>query len=256
MNELLSQFNSVKGKNNSTNLLKQQQLTKEQINKLIDKMTESIMCGPECQKQKKISELEQKYMAAKTNVLTAPSNLEQIKQQYYVYKNGQPYYDEMMEKELKEKSEEMGGLISKKFEDQVNNAQIMNKYYNSDLINSTNTKDLYQEYLQKTELLEKKLKDSHGDILTNDRKTYYESEALTGLYNWYSFLWYAYYLMVIVFILMAFLVPNDFSIAKKIIISAFIVFFPYMTFPLFQYIKGWVIRTYYILFPKNIYKTI
>jgi len=35
-------------------------------------------------------------------------------------------------------------------------------------------KDLLNQYLEKNELLKLKLRERHGDILTNDRKTYYD----------------------------------------------------------------------------------
>lgn len=241
---------------NSTKLLEDQLLQAQKTNELIQSMCKDSICGPECQIQKKTSELQEKYDSAKTNIETASSDYEAARKAYTIYSQGEPYYNNLMENELTSSVKQQTEVISSNFQEEINIAKTMNAYYNSDIINSDNTAELYDEYLNKIQKIEEKIKQSHGDILTNDRKTYYENEALDSLHNWYAFLWYIYYLVVIIFILMAFLVPNQFNTIKKIIIILFILYFPYMTFPLFHYIKNSIIKTYNILFPKNVYKTL
>ena len=58
-----------------TNLLKDQQLTQETINNLLEQAYQSPLCGPTCQKIRVSQELKQKYLDAQTNMQTAPINL-------------------------------------------------------------------------------------------------------------------------------------------------------------------------------------
>ena len=259
MNSLLSQLSGVytnTNTNNSQNLLTNQQVTTDKINALIEEAAESIVCGPACQKIKKENTLNKNLVNAKTNMESAPYNLEKAKKEYVVFKNGESYYNDMLEEELKQKAEIIGDNITEKFNEEVNNAKIMNTYYNSDCINSSHTEELHDEYVKKVKHLEKEIKVSYGDILTNDRKTYYETEALDGLKNWYTFFWYCYYLIAFIFILLTFFSPNDMSIIKKIVFTIFIIIYPYLTYPVLHYIYNSSMRIYYILFPKNVYKTI
>jgi len=257
MNSLLSQLSGVNtNTSDSQSLLMDQQLTTEKINALIDQAAESIVCGPACQQIQKENTLNQNLANAQTNMQTAPYNLEKAKKDYVVFKNGEAYYNNMLEDDLKQKAEIMGDNITEKFNEEVNNAKIMNTYYNSDIINSKHTEELHDEYVNKVNYLEKEIKEAYGDILTNDRKTYYETEALEGLKNWYTLLWYCYYLVVSVFILLTFFSPNDMSIIKKILFTIFIIVYPYLTYPVLHYIYNWFVRIYYILFPKNVYKTL
>ena len=128
----------------------------------------------------------------------------------------------------------------------------MNSYLNTALINSSYTTELLKGYTEKNSELQLLLRNRHGDILTNDRKTYYETDALNSLQSWYKLWWYLYYMLVLVLILALILSPSDLSLIKKIIIGVLFVFYPYFI----DYIVRWYIATYtriYDNLPKNVY---
>jgi hypothetical protein len=59
-------------KDNKTNLLKDQQISQETINNLLEQASNATLCGPTCQKIRVSQELKQKYLDAETNMQTAP----------------------------------------------------------------------------------------------------------------------------------------------------------------------------------------
>jgi len=131
----------------------------------------------------------------------------------------------------------------------------MNSYLNTAVINSENTKELLNHYITQNNKLKHNLNDRRGDILTNDRKTYYETDALDRLQLWYKFLWYIYYLFVLVFIIACFVSSNQLTMVKKILYIVLFVFYPYFI----DYICKWVyemIYNVYNRFPKNIYNNL
>lgn len=230
MESLLTQIqNTFNGKNKKEQkkMIRKQQLNKEEINELLEQATQSIMCGPSCQKMKVTNELHQNYLDAETNLQTAPIQVEETKKKYYVYSEGETYYNDMMETELKEKANKIASKIKTNFNEEINGANTMNSFLNTEIVNSEYTKELLEEFIIKNKRLKEQLKDSRGDILTNDRKTYYETEAFNKLKSWYTFFWYIYYVLTFVLILSLFLSPNDLSKQKKIIISILVFFFPY-----------------------------
>ena len=194
--DLLDEQKKTEKKNKD--LLDKQRKTEQEINDLLEKSSEQLLCGPTCQKERVTSQLKQKYLDAKTNVLTAPIELEQSKRNFFIFKEGRAYYDNMREEELQKSVNKISALLVENFNDGISNANTMNIYLNSALINSENTKELLEKYLQQNKLLKIKLRERHGDILTNDRKTYYQIEALDRLKTWYTFLWYIYYIIVII----------------------------------------------------------
>lgn len=245
-------FEGVTNEPNPKNLLDKQRITEQKINDLLESTTQSILCGPMCQKEKVSGQLEEKYLNAKTNMLTAPIELEQSKKNYFVFKEGETYYNNMREEELQESVNKISELLVNNFNDEVSNANTMNVYLNSSLINSENTKELLEKYLQQNELLKVKLRERHGDILTNDRKTYYEVEALDRLKLWYSFLWYIYYIVAIMFIISLLFAPNDVGLIKSVIIGVVFLFYPYYIDYIVRWVSG-VINRMINRLPKNVY---
>lgn len=236
-------------------LLENQQISQDKINELLEKSSEAIICGPDCQKIKVSEELKQKYLDAETNIQTAPIKLEQSIKNYYVYTEGRPYYDNMKEEELKQKANTISQMIEENFNNEVSSANTMNIYLNTALKNSKNTEELLEEYMEKNQILKLKLRDRHGDILTNDRKTYYETEALERLQSWYSFFWWIYYLLVIVFLFALILSQSDLSIIKKIVLAIIVMFFPYIfhfTNQLLYNMYKWFLSK----IPKNVYNSL
>jgi hypothetical protein len=234
--------------NNSSQLLSKQMMANNNFNDFINKATTMITCGPgsECQKQQVTTNLEQKYLNAQVNSDIAPLQLETTKKNYYIYKEGRPYYNKMIEKELTAKAESIAHVISGKFNDEIENANIMNSYYSTIQNNSNNTIELYNEYLKKNKDLNAIIKGSHGDVLTNDRKTYYETEATDRLNMWHTVLLSLYYILVFTICVSLVLSPNNFSLPKKIIIIILVIIYPFVihriVVPIYNYFNTTILK--------------
>ena len=253
--DIQQNFNNMNKNADQKSLLQQQQLSQQKINELLEKSAEAISCGPTCQKLKITEELKQKYLDAETNMQTAPIKLEQTKKNYYIYTEGRTYYDNMRDEELSSKADKISQLLSENFNNEVSNANTMNTYLNTALINSQNTTDLLNVYLEKNQELKLQLRDRHGDILTNDRKTYYETEALTTLNLWYSLFWYIFYLLVIILVIALFISPSELTTAKKVIIGILMIFYPYYINYILNIIFGlW--NSFVSRLPKNVYNNL
>jgi hypothetical protein len=240
---------------NAQSLLQSQQLSQDNINALLEQSSQAIMCGPDCQKLKVSEDLKQKYLDAETNMQTAPIKLDQSKQNYYVYTEGRPYYDNMQEQELIKKAEVIAGVIQDNFNKEVSNANIMNNYLNTALINSKNTMDLLDVFIRKNQSMKSKLRNQRGDILTNDRKTYYETEAIDRLGLWYSFYWYIYYIMIIILIFGFMFSPSGLSIIPKLVIFTLLLFYPYYIDYINKWIYGEIVWVHNGI-PKNVYNNL
>ena len=239
----------------SEKLLKKQQISTEKLNSLLEQSLTAISCGPDCQREKTKEELKKRYQDAETNLQTAPVQLETTKKNYYVFTEGRPFYNDMLENELKKKAEIMGKLLADNFRDEIINAKTMNAYYNTELINSDHTKELYAVYLEKNKVIRDNIKTNHSDVLTNDRKTYYETEALEDLKSWYTLFWYLYYLLVFPIFTFALIAKSSLHFVVRLIIVMIMIAYPY-------YID-FVARSVYNFFhslwrqlPKNVYNNL
>lgn len=236
-------------------LLQRQMTAQNKISALLEKSAEALVCGPDCQRQKMIGELNQKYLDAQTNLQTAPINLENSRKNYYVYKEGQPFYDNLLEEELKQKAEVIAKLLTESFNVEVTSANTMNQYYNTDIINSRYTKELLETMRKKNKLLKLELRKKQTDILTNDRKTYYENTASDTLTLWYKFWWYFYYIMVAVYVIAIFVSPSQTSWIKKLVLLVLLVFYPYYIDPLIRWVYNLGANIHNSL-PKSVYNNL
>ena len=146
--------------------------------------------------------------------------------------------------------------IKRAFETEISNANKINSYYaiikmaNDDIIN-----ELYDVYSNKNDELNKVSKEYTEDILTNNRKTYYETEALHGLQNWNTFFWYIYYTCFILFLLGIILAPNSVPRYISIIIAGFILIYPYAIESIIYKAKEYF-NMFYKIYPKNVYNNL
>ena len=240
---------------NTENLLKKQQISTEKLNSLLEQSVNTLSCGPTCQKAKIEKELKQKYLDAQTNIKTAPDKLETTRKNYYVFTEGKTFYDDMLEEELKKKAEIMGKMLAENFRDEIINVKTMNSYYNTSLNNSDYTKELYAVYLEKNKVIQNGIKNHHSDVLTNDRKTYYETEALEDLKGWYALFWYIYYLFVIpIFIITVILKMTIHWAAKFVIIIISVTYSYYIDF-IMRAIYGFF-YFFWRQLPKNVYNNL
>ena len=182
-------------------LLKCQQESTNKLNSLIDQYSKQVMCGPDCQKAKTTASLKQKMLDAQTNIQSGPTQLAQAKKAYYTYVGGEGAYTRALEKDLTAEANEIATAAQTEFDKLIANAKTMLNYYEGIYTSYENSRELYSNYTNKNLLVEQKIKTEHSDVLTNDRKTYYETEALERLRYWYVIFWWIYYLLVIAFIL-------------------------------------------------------
>jgi len=243
-------FNIQKNK-----LLQQQQESTTKLQALLEKSSLAMTCGPDCQREKVLGELNQKYVDARANVKTAPLTMEQTKKNYYVFKEGRPYYDNMLESELTVKSDKIGKEMSDNFNEELSNAKSLNNILSTSTINSSNTFELYDEYVLKNEVLKKQIIDSKADILTNDRKTYYETQEYDSVQKWHTrFLW-MYYILVGVFLLGVLLSPTQMSKMTLFIFFGLMVAYPFIIDKIVQTIWGFI-TTLLGYLPTNVYNSL
>ena len=252
MDALFSNIQQSLQKNDKDELLNQQQISQDKINELLEESSKALLCGPTCQKIKVSAELKQRYLDAETNVKTAPIEAERAKKNYYVYTEGETAYNNKLEDELNKKATEIAKALSENFIDEFSSSVTMNQYLNTSLINSSHTKDLLKEYIEKNKLLKIKMMENRNDILTNDRKTYYETQELDRLKSWYKIWFSIYYVLVLTFLICWFVCPSEFTWKVKTVLTILIVFYPYYIDYIFRGIYRFIMGFYKNL-PKNVY---
>lgn len=224
------------------------------FNSFLQSATEAISCDMECQRNKTADELKNKYVSARSNLTLAEPQFELAKQNYYTYVAGQSGYNEIIEKELNEKADLFIEQFEEIYDSEKGKLKTQLESYDGLLINFKNIVELYKKYKEENIHLFKELKDETNDVLTNERKTYYEDQQNDSLnMYYYYFLIVLYYLIVICFCVFSLIYPSTFNWKIRVFIALIFIILPFIS----TWLLGMIIKIIYWLFgllPKNVYK--
>jgi len=224
------------------------------FNTFIQQASDSITCNSDCQKEREAEKLKQAYLDSETNLASADSKLADAREKYLVFTEGSSVYNEMVESELQDEAELIANTFSDNFDEEVVKIQTQIDSLDTVVTSYDYAVELLRKYKLENKELFNELKDESNDVLTNERKTYYENQQIDSLKFYYLyFLIGIYVICVICFVIFSFIYPSQLSsIAKLLTVGAFIVL------PFFStWILGMIIflaHKAYNLIPKNVYK--
>ena len=232
----------------------QQNYNLDKFNSMIDQATQAISCGPDCQNQQTSEQLKQDYLNAQTNLATAPNNVYVSRKNFVVYNEGQPAYDELINTELSEQAQSLSSYYQTNFNSESQNINFNIYTYSWLLINLINIFDLYLKYKKDNTEMLKQLKDETNDILTNDRKTYYQDEGINNLNLYYHYFFLLIYIIVVLcYIVYNFMYTSQLSILVRGIIFVLMILLPFFSTWILEKIVAFVHDVYNWL-PKNMHK--
>jgi len=223
-----------------------------QISQIIQVANQAITCGPECQAQKNIDDLQQKYLSAQANVATAPQQLEKAEKDYFTASKGSAYYSDFLKNQLQGKADIVGNTLKTNFDKNCQLTTNFSQTYDSLSTNYKHILELLNGYVKSNESLKGEINSVQKDIVTNDRKTYYEYEHFNSMKNWYYLFKWIYILLVFVFILGIFFVNNTYSFSYKIFLLVLFMLYPFVIDFLVVYFIQ-LCHQIYSLLPTNIY---
>lgn len=225
----------------------------DKFNSFIQAASQQISCGTECQKQKKAKELKDKYENAQANLSLAEPQYQISKKEYYSYVDGENGYNQMLEEEESSKADKISEKLTEEIDKITNNINSSLQTYDGLLINFRNVFDLFRQYKKENIFLEKKFKEQSNDVLTNNRKTYYEDQNITSLNSiYYYILLIIYIIVVICFIIFSLIYPSQISLKIRLLLLIVFISLPFVS----TFILGKIIELIYWIFsllPKNVY---
>ena len=112
---------------------------------------------------------------------------------------------------------------------------------------------LYDEYLKKNKEMLAAIKGTHGDVLTNDRKTYYETEAIENVKLWNSFLVIIYWILFATLILSMVFSPSAMSTKQKILLGLALILYPFIINKIVIFFYNYYTNTFVKNIDTNVY---
>lgn len=230
------------------------QFSASKINALISEIQNMINCDPECQQKKEAEKLRLKYELSKSVLASGPAMVEENHKNYVTYTQGETAWNDLYEQKLQEEAQKIADEFKQKQQDIKANIQRQLGSYGGVLLNYKNIAELYLNYKKENAQLVKELKNTSNDVLTNERKTYYQDQQSDVLkfYYYYIILW-IYIICVIFFGAISFIYPSQTNWKIRFGIFLLFVLLPFIATRLLGFFIYIVYEIYYML-PKNVYK--
>lgn len=231
-----------------------QQSQLDHFNELLNNAKEMNTCDSECQYRKKSQELHKRLERSLEVKKELPGRIEDNEREFIVFTKGKQFYKNMVDKKIKKDIEEILRQFILDFNNDSKNMTRNIDTYDNLYVNYDNVKDLYKTYKKENMMLRKNIKIEGNDILTNERKTYYEEQGITTLLSYNYALSIIYAILLVLFIIFFFVYPTDMGLGGKagVILGLVVLYF------VLPYILGAIIATAYFIYgklPKNVYAT-
>jgi hypothetical protein len=229
------------------------QIDMNKFNKLISQASDAVMCNSECRQQRTADKLKQNYLTSQTNLASAADQVQVAQKNYVTFTQGASGYNDLLENQLQEQAQLVADKFTEYFDSDSKEITTQIDTYEGLLINFKNVAELYLKYKTENVQLLKDLKNETSDVLTNERKTYYEDQKIYGLKSFYYYILLGIYIICLIgFIIFSLMYPSQTSFSVKLVsIIGFILLPFFSTWILSKII--YLIYTAYELLPKNVY---
>jgi len=226
------------------------------FNSFIQKATEAVMCDSNCQKEKTAEELKQKYLASKTNLASASNQVDVAQQNYVTFTQGELVYNDQKEEDLHQKAKIIINKFNQNFDNDSKKITYQIDTYKGLAVNFKNVVELYLSYTKENIELSKQLKDSTSDVLTNERKTYYENQGIDTLnYFYYYLLLFIYVIFVIGYFIASLFYNTQINWKIRFGILLMLLSLPFISTWVLAFVISLVYKVYELL-PKNIHLSV
>ena len=223
------------------------------FNTIMSQASDTILCNSECRQKREAENLKQTYENAQTNLASASNQVHVAQKNYVTFTQGTAAYNDLQDSQLQEKAQLIINQFNENFDEESIKIKSQIQTYTGLLINFNNIFDLFRKYEKENIELSLELKDETNDVLTNERKTYYEDQNIDSLkFYYYYFLLSIYVIVVICFAAFSLIYPSQSSWKTKLVLLVVFIVLPFFsTFILGKII--YLVYEAYNLLPKNVY---
>jgi hypothetical protein len=223
------------------------------FNTMVSQASDAILCNSECKKERETEKLKQTYFDAQTNLASASNQVQVAQKNYVTFTQGITGYNSLQSDTLHQQADTIANEFTNKFNEEVGKIMLQINTYDGLLLNFKNIFELFKKYKKENIELYEEFKEESNDILTNERKTYYEDQNIDSLKTYYYyFLLVIYIICVICFGVFSLIYPSQTD--WKIRFLTFIAFIalPFLSTWILGKIIYFIYEAYNLL-PKNVY---
>ena len=199
-----------------------------ELSKLIQTVNTDAACDSNCQRQKKLNELQQIMMEAEKTEREAPQELAIARRNYYIYKDGQTNYNQTETQRLTKEAQIEIDKLKKEFDRRTKRTQTLIDEYEAIKVYNDNLDDLMEHNITKKQQLDDEIDNIKSSTFTNNRRYNYYEESIN--WQWYvnKFIRFIYWCCVITFIVYFLVYKGYYRDRKNIYIGLIILVLPFV----------------------------
>jgi hypothetical protein len=217
------------------------------LNDLLQTANETLACGPSCQKDKQSSVLHENMLKAQQNIKTAPEEYEKAAQAYITFTEGDAAYATYHETELTKQADRAATAISRKLTEWMTKVRTEIEVNENLAKNVHNVSDLLEKYKTENDGYRIQLHLRSADVVTNERKTFYEDQVIATQQYYSSLLSYIYMIAVVLYLVSGYMQGR--TTGSQLLMLVFFVLYYFFG----AYMIGKIIQFFYYIMPKNVY---
>lgn len=219
-------MNSISAKLAFEEQLKKMGFDVSKIASVVDLVNNDAMCGPDCQRQKKLNELRDAMTAAQKVEKEAPENLADARRNYYTFKDGEKgYLDAQLDEKRKEAIAETLKLKAE-FDNRVKRTQTLVDEYNAMLVYSENMDDLLNTYITSNQRLAKDIDKVKSNAFTNDRRFHYFDQSIEWQTYVNKIVMFFYWVLVVAYVAYYLIYKGHYSNYKSLLYGLILLILP------------------------------
>jgi hypothetical protein len=209
--------------------------SESKIDQMLSDANDIIGCGPECQRQRRINELQRDVNEAKSHITNAPSDLRRAEQALITFQNGSAAYTDEMRQRYSVEAKDM--VLEKKisFQKNLRNTNTLIDELETSEVYVDNAKELLDVKLNKKNTIEKDIDTNTGIVRTNNRRGEYKDEQITfyqRILTWFRIL---YYILLVVMIIRIYM-KGALSNKSQWLLIAMFATIPFILSPLYNFL--------------------
>ncbi len=227
------------------------------LNTMVASLQDRIMCGEECQRERKKKILQQKMNKAHTDLQYGPENVHKTEKDYYQFADGKKAYRDMMMKRYSGEAIDLKKIAVKQHDAYVKELYTLISSYEAETLYSQRMDELMEKLQEENKNLRITIDNEIGSTQTNDRKMVYETQESDSLNATRSYSLVMYYILLLSYMFFGSFFPER----KYLDWKTWLYIMLYIAFPLFiNFISRFIITTIHVVgnslndtLPKNVY---
>jgi len=218
------------------NIFNSMGLPSNRMNGIVANLQSMITCDTDCQKRKKTDELRRKWMAAKEDLATAPSNVQSTEKAYYVFKDGEVGYRQMLVDRYTKVANKRSTAAKASHHELMEELDTLLSDYTAEVASAKRLRELLNIRLTENRQLSLAVDSDVAAVQTNDRRVVYEDWAQGWLHTVKRLFTIIYIVLSVVLLYTgSFFQKKGYATVKGWLLPIGLVAFPF--------IVSWLVRT-------------